>query len=464
MRLVLAFTALLAATTSPAGAQETIDSAGLAGKWTGTLTTPGGALPLIFALGDADGDGNPDGNAYSPAQSDQPLPLGEVALADGILTLTIPMVGASYEGRYEEGRFVGTFRQGGAQLPLTLTLDPEAELPEEAALPADHVLPAPETVAALLDPVVAEHDGMAVAVALIALGREDLIVRADPATGYDGDTRFEIGSITKSMTGLLLASLAADGTVALDDPVNRYLPETAQLPDGADGRAITLADLARHRAGLPRLPADFSPSQPFDPYAHYDIDALHASIAATSTLESEPGETVAYSNFGAAILGAALARAAGTSYAALLEERLFVPLGLEAVIGNSSEGTLAQPHGRLHQPQSDWDLGAFAPAGGVRADIADMARFARLYLERPAAFAEAIALLFEGGDADGLGLFRRRFGDREIVWHNGATGGSRAMMALDPDRGEAVVVMVNSHAGINPDHLAVHLLTGRPLP
>ncbi|MCJ8191934.1 serine hydrolase domain-containing protein [Sphingomicrobium aestuariivivum] len=350
-----------------------------------------------------------------------------------------------------------------AALAAATLAQPLAAKPAATEAAATHVLPDEAAVRAALDPLVAPYPGMAIAVAIIGPGGDTTLFHA-PATGYDGATRFEIGSVTKSMTGMLLALLTAEGTVSLDDPVNRYLPSDHQLPDGGDGRAITLGDLSRHRSGLPRMPADFLPAQPYNPYATYDDAALLASIDATDALDSAPGSTVAYSNFGVAILGLALERATGTPYAELLEQRLFGPLGMTAVLGDSDDAPLAQPHGAIHNVQSDWDLGAMGPAGGARATIGDMARFARLYLDRPAPFDAAIPLLFEGAASDGLGLFRRRFGDREIVWHNGATGGSRSMMALDPDRGEAVVVMINSHAGTGPEDLALHFLLGRALP
>jgi len=102
------------------------------------------------------------------------------------------------------------------------------------------------------------------------------------------DTPFEIGSITKTFTGLLLAEMANEGTVNLDDPVQTYLPEGVTMPQVGD-EPMTLADIAEQRSGLPRLPADFAPADPLDPYADYDEEKLWASVNGLK-LTVAPGE------------------------------------------------------------------------------------------------------------------------------------------------------------------------------
>ncbi|MCJ7420472.1 hypothetical protein [Sphingomicrobium astaxanthinifaciens] len=90
------------------------------GTWAGTLEVGDTSLRVIFVFSDEDEDGTLEGIAYSPDQTDMPLPVGGVALADDVLTVTIPTVGASYEGTWNGEAFVGSFSQGAMRLPLTL--------------------------------------------------------------------------------------------------------------------------------------------------------------------------------------------------------------------------------------------------------------------------------------------------------------------------------------------------------
>src|SRR6202162_2452563 len=91
------------------------------------------------------------------------------------------------------------------------------------------------------------------------------LANGDPRT-LDGDTIFEIGSITKVFTSLLLADMVNRKEVALDDPAAKYLPEHLRMPERG-GKAITLLDLSTHSSGLPRVPGNLNPKDPTNPYA-----------------------------------------------------------------------------------------------------------------------------------------------------------------------------------------------------
>ncbi|MEX2394949.1 MAG: serine hydrolase, partial [Actinomycetota bacterium] len=145
---------------------------------------------------------------------------------------------------------------------------------------------------------------------------------ADPAV------RYEIGSITKTFTALLLAQMVGRGEVAFDDPVSRYLPPSVTVPREPE-REITLGDLATQSSGLPSLPPTiFDGSDPDDPYAHVDVDRFYRDLAAT-TLVSKIGEVNSYSNFGFGLLAHTLALAAGMPFADLLIERICRPLRMD---------------------------------------------------------------------------------------------------------------------------------------
>src|SRR5262245_40824979 len=142
-------------------------------------------------------------------------------------------------------------------------------------------------------------------------------------------TIFEIGSITKTFTTTLLADMAREGIVALDDPVQRHLPDGVRLP--VRGRPITLEDLATHRSGLPRLPTGLLwpalTRDRRDPCAKLDDVRLAAAVGATRP-RRDPGRKVAYSNYGMGLLGHVLALRAGSTYEQLVRARICEPLGL----------------------------------------------------------------------------------------------------------------------------------------
>ena len=142
----------------------------------------------------------------------------------------------------------------------------------------------------------------------------------------DGNTLFEIGSITKVFTASLLAEMAARGEVGLDDPVAKYLPPSVRVPS-RNGKQITLLDLSTQTSGLPRMPTNFSPKDELNPYADYSVDQLYAFLSGYE-LTRDIGSQYEYSNLGVGLLGHALALRAGKSYEALLVERILRPLGI----------------------------------------------------------------------------------------------------------------------------------------
>jgi serine-type D-Ala-D-Ala carboxypeptidase/endopeptidase len=164
-----------------------------------------------------------------------------------------------------------------------------------------------------------------------------LVAYGSPGTAdnrkLDGDTVFEIGSITKVLTALILADMVERGEVAMTDPVANYLPASVKVPE-FQGKPITLLDLATYTSGLPNMPDNFalSPRDPnfwINPFADYTVDRLYAFLSGHA-LQYEPGTHYEYANLGFGLLGHALARRAGKSYEALLVERICGPLGLRS--------------------------------------------------------------------------------------------------------------------------------------
>lgn len=207
------------------------------------------------------------------------------------------------------------------------------------------------------------------------------------------DSLFEIGSISKTFTGLILARMVAQGKARFDEPVRDLLPPgTVPKPVG---REITLLDLATHRSGLPRMPANFRPANRANPYSDYGPSQLYGYLAKRG-VERDPGAGYRYSNLGLGLLGQALAERAGRGYAALLHEQVTGPFGMTDTaieLSSEQEGRFLQGHDAQHRAVPHWDLDGLAGAGAIRSTAADMITYleANLHPEKFAALRGALA-------------------------------------------------------------------------
>lgn len=270
------------------------------------------------------------------------------------------------------------------------------------------------------------------------------------------DTLFEIGSITKVFTGLLLADMAVRGEVKLDDPVKGLLPAPGKMPRIA-GREVTLADLSSHASGLPRVPPDLHAKDPANPYRDYTAAHLYEDLARFPDAAKVPPAGERYSNLGVGLLGHVLALRAGRDYEALLRERVLEPLGLRdtrITLDASQRARLATPHTETLARAAPWDLPTLAGAGALRATAADLLAFAEQSLGlKPSALEAAMALQQKPIDTGfALGWIVRGY----RLFHEGGTGGSSSFIAIDTKEKRAVVVLSNSSNSIGD--IGAHLL------
>lgn len=256
----------------------------------------------------------------------------------------------------------------------------------------------------------------------------------------DGDTVFEIGSVTKVFTARLLADLADRRLAKLDDPAESLLPKGGSLPRSASGQTFTLRQLAEHSSGLPRLPDNLAPADPADPYVDYTEARLDAFLKA-HVLSREPGEKSEYSNLGYGLLGHLLALKSGGDYASLIQNRIAGALGMARTAAAWS-GPMAQGHDLSGDPVPHWTLGALAGAYVIRSSGNDLLKFLA---------AEAAKT------GKPLG-----WQDEGFFWHNGQTGGFHSFVGFDRASGRRVVVLSNTAADI--EDIGFHLLdAARPL-
>lgn len=272
--------------------------------------------------------------------------------------------------------------------------------------------------------------------------------------GADADTVFEVASITKGMTGELLAIAIERGEVAADDPLGDHLP----LGD-APVASITLAELATHRSGLardtsdPELLAEFERAVAAgEEPADMTVDQL---IALAVDEPAEPTERPSYSNLGAALLGHALAAAAGTDYPTLLQERLFDPLAMERASAPITDDDIDPGHADgytgLGEPAEAWADEAWAPAGGVHATLGDLVALAEGILDGPISATSAQEPHGPGFSLTnqlGWFWFLSESDAGPIIAHEGLSGGFGSAILVAPGDDAAVVVLVNEASDV----------------
>lgn len=297
---------------------------------------------------------------------------------------------------------------------------------------------------------------------LAALGSPDgfnelaavLVEQGRPARyagiGADEHRPFETGSNGKTMTGMLLADAVERGELALEDRLDRWVPELAGAPVGG----VTLEALASHTSGLPRDGAQ-SPLTWCWVIGTNCIGADEATMLEDlAAARLEASGTVAYSNLGSGALGLALTRATATPYAELAR-RLTGPLAMTGThVQTPRTGPLA-PRG--HQPwgvrPENWVMDAYQPVGGFVSTASDMGNYLRAVLEGTAPGMDATRQRVEAHDlppvgsvrSAGVGLFWivGTLDGRSVLLHTGETGGYRSAMIVDPERGRAAMVLSN---------------------
>jgi CubicO group peptidase (beta-lactamase class C family) len=297
------------------------------------------------------------------------------------------------------------------------------------------------------------------------------------------DSIFEIGSITKTFTGLILSQMVEQGKVKFNDPVRELLPRgTVTKPAGEE---ITLLDLATQHSGLPSIPDNFKPADPANPYADYRPANLYEFLAKRGVARpATPG--FVYSNLGFGLLGQALAARSALAYPALVKEEVLDPLGLKDTTVSLTPEQLARfipGHSGDHQVSHAWDFDALAGAGAVRSTARDMLTYleANLHPEAlklaakiaaastlSAALNQQHELRADAAPGTRIALAWLFESESGNYWHNGATGGYSSYAFFNPKGDYAAVVLLNTtlgNTGSFADRLGQHIsqrLAGKP--
>ena len=355
---------------------------------------------------------------------------------------------------------------GGIAVSPRLVAQQQTATPASAA--GTKALASDAEILAIIKKRVDEKRSAGIVVGVIdADGKSRVVAYGDPGPGkppLDGNSVFEIGSISKVFTSTVLAELVKEGKLRLDDPVQQYLPQGVRLPTRGN-KVITLGNLAEQNSGLPRMPTNFKPANPANPYADYTVQQMYDFLSGYQ-LTRDPGSEFEYSNLGVGLLGHVLSRVTGQSYEEMERQRVWNPLGMTntaITLTPWMTDHLALGHDEKGQVVANWDIPTLAGAGAIRSTTNDMLKFldANLHPER-GALQQAMALAHqERARANnmmiGLNWIIMHAGTDTIVWHNGGTGGYRTFIGFEPSRRTGVVVMTNS-GGAGADDIGFHIL------
>lgn len=464
----------------PAAKPSSVD-----GIWLGTLQA--GSISLRIQINTkSDSAGREFCTLDSLDQHAMGLECANVAFAGDDFSFEVPVVHGHWSGKLSaDGKVLsGTWNQGSS-LPLNFTRQSIAQTAKPISYDPALAPVAAADLQSVLDKDLAEvlkseelapTTGAGVSIAVVEHG----VRRIFSYGTAKPDSIFEIGSVTKTFTGLLLSQLVEQNKVKFDEPVRELLPPgTVAKPAGDE---ITLLDLATQHSGLPRMPDNFKPADLDNPYADYRAANLYEFLAKQGV--AKPAKTdFVYSNLGFGLLGQALAVRSGLSYPVLLKNEITDPLELKDTTVSLSPEQLARfipGHDGKHHPAHAWDLDALAGAGAIRSTAGDMLTYlqANLHPENlksvagssaaatiSAALIQSHQLRADVGPGTRIALAWLYEAETGSYWHNGGTGGYSSYASFNPKGDYAVVVLLNTAPNGFTDRLGQHIsqrLAGKP--
>jgi D-alanyl-D-alanine-carboxypeptidase/D-alanyl-D-alanine-endopeptidase len=302
-------------------------------------------------------------------------------------------------------------------------------------------------------------------------------ISKENSTNVNGDSIFDIGSITKTFTTTLLVDMIKRGLISLDDPIEKYLPDNVKVPT-YNGHMITIENLATHTSGLPDFPAGWNRNQV---YTNGQVYSFLSNI----TIQREPGMFANYSDFGMGLLGHILAIKSGVSYEKLVKDRILDVLGMAStgIAMNSTDVTypdiitsrLAKGHGGGEEVALEFIPEALQPAGALYSTANDLMKYLSANLgliktrindilqethsirseyQQPAATRATAELFSSNNSLDpsyvGLGWFIDTNLGEEIIQHSGSIDGYSSFIGFNPDKQVGLVELCSCEGGDMP--------------
>jgi len=433
------------------------------GIWLGTL--PAGTQSLrIQIIVSSDSQGQEHCSVDSIDQGAFNIDCANVGYTDRHLNFDVPAFHGHWAGELsaDQNSLVGNWNQG---VPVALNLARQSKRWSPPPVASDPAM-APVRVAdmqsvlshdleqALKSGALAPATSAGLTIGVVQHGERRVFAFGTAKL----DSIFEIGSITKTFTGLIFAQMVEQGLVKLDEPVRQLLPAgTVAKREGAE---ITLLDLTTQHSGLPRMPDNFKPTNHDNPYADYGAANLYQYVSEHG-LEKVGSPKFLYSNLGVGLLGQALSNRAGVSYPTLLAQQVTVPMGLRdtvVTLSAAQQGRFIEGHTADHRVAHPWDLDALAGAGAIRSTADDMLTYlqAQLHPEKvslthsskartlTAALKLSQELRAEVAPGMQIGFNWLYVTADGTYWHNGGTGGFSSYAFFNPKGDYAGVVLLNT--------------------
>lgn len=282
----------------------------------------------------------------------------------------------------------------------------------------------------------------------------------------DGNTIYELGSIGKLFTTLLMAEMSLRNDLNYNDPVSKYLPKYVKVPS-KNGKEITLLHLSTHRSGLPRMPYNIDPKNLDNPIADYTVEELYECISKIE-LNRDIDSKWSYSNIGYGLLGQALTQVSGKSFEPLLKQKITDALNMKSTMISLTpvlKKNMAMPYFIYGYPTVNWQNPGLAGAGGASSNMNDMLTFAaaNVGLIKSDLLPAMELTHIKQGKKDGndgfitMGWTIINENNEHILWKDGATGGYRTFIGIDKKKKYGIIILSNT--GINQvTDIGLHIL------
>ncbi|MDB6054004.1 MAG: putative Serine-type D-Ala-D-Ala carboxypeptidase [Verrucomicrobiales bacterium] len=294
--------------------------------------------------------------------------------------------------------------------------------------------------------------------------------------GVDGDTIFEIGSVTKTFTALLALEMEQRGEIKLDDPVAKYLPTSVKVP-GYAGQEITLLNLAAQDSSLPFNADNLSGKDWLERFNNYTAQNMYAFLSGY-TLTRTPGANFQYSNLGMSLLGHVMELKTGTNFESLIVNRICLPLQMDSTrikLTPEMKVRLATGHDGDGNRAKNYDFTVMVGAGALLSTANDLLKFVSANLGlTPSSLTPLMkkSQVIRHHVAPEFGNTAMPWWDSgvfqppgmDLTGHGGGSIGYSAFIGFDKKQRRGVVVLVNQVASVaNPYAIGWRILQRAPL-
>ncbi len=270
----------------------------------------------------------------------------------------------------------------------------------------------------------------------------------------DADTVYQLGSVTKTFTGNLLAQLLAEKKLSLDDSIAKYFPKSLKFPIDKDGKTITVKDIATHSAEFPRYPENLQRIDS-EPIHGFSKQQLYQGIELVR-INNSAGIRYSYSNFGYGVLGTALENLTDKTLSELFSQRIFQPLKMQSSsldLTDKQKIILAVPYrdDNPNQRTEPWEMGALSGAGNIFSSVNDLSLFMNEMLRDSEVnrIQQTEYLKINETWNYGLGCFviNSKTRNTKIIHHGGDIDGYASYLILYPEFKGGLIILTNSGMG-----------------